>query len=114
MGGHPIRITNVNLGRIARGGHGLPKISLVLPCLLRPAGGPPQKQPNGRFRGGPLTGWAAVAIFYPIAHPVPYASVLDRPPNRGIHLGYAGELRVPFLLNSMIRGTMLKNTITNK
>jgi hypothetical protein len=37
------------------------KFHPALKCrtLLRPAGGPPLKRPYSRFRGSPLTGWAA-------------------------------------------------------
>jgi hypothetical protein len=52
-------------GRRARGGHGLPIIS------LGPAGGLPLKRPHGRFKGG-LPTWPA-AVFYPFGHPILYA-----------------------------------------
>jgi hypothetical protein len=48
-------------GRMARGGHGLPKVSSGLPCptLLRSAGGPPLKRSYGCLRGDPPTGQTA-------------------------------------------------------
>jgi hypothetical protein len=59
---------------MARGGHGLLKVSLgpAMPYLLHPAGEPPLKRPNSRFRGGPQSGWLAT-IFYPRGHPTLYA-----------------------------------------
>jgi hypothetical protein len=46
---------------MAKGGHGFPKVSPGPPCptFLCPASGPPPKQPDGRFRGGPPAGRAA-------------------------------------------------------
>jgi hypothetical protein len=57
--------------RIARGGHGLPKVSPGLPCvtLLRPAGRPPLKQPYGYFRGDRPIGQASAAVFNPLDTP---------------------------------------------
>jgi hypothetical protein len=55
---------------MARGGHGLPKVSLgpVMPYPSTPCRGAPLKQPYGCFRGGcPQGGWS-VAIFYPLGH----------------------------------------------
>jgi hypothetical protein len=47
---------------MARGSHGLPKVSLkpTMPYLLRPAG------------VTPLEGGHHAAIFYPLGHPTPY------------------------------------------
>jgi hypothetical protein len=66
---------------MARGGHGLPKVSLGLPCatLLHPAGGPPLKWPYGRFMVGLpagvacLQGSLSAAVFYPFGYPTTYA-----------------------------------------
>jgi hypothetical protein len=61
---------------MARGGHGLPKVSpghallyLSMPCGQ---GMYPLKRPHGRFMGCP-----PVAAFYPFRHPVPYAYAHD-------------------------------------
>jgi hypothetical protein len=49
-------------GRMARGDHWLPKVSLG-PTLL--ARGPPLKRPYSHFRGGPPTGRAACGFLLP-------------------------------------------------
>jgi hypothetical protein len=53
---------------MARGGHGLPKVSLG-PTLLCSAGGPPLKQPYGRFRVGPPAGLVACGRLLPFWTP---------------------------------------------
>jgi hypothetical protein len=52
---------------MARGGHGLPKVSLgpVMPYLIHLAGGPSLKWPYGRFRGGTPPGRVAGGHFLP-------------------------------------------------
>jgi hypothetical protein len=62
-------------GRMARGGHGLPKVLLgsAMPCPLRLAGGSPLKWPHGRFRVCPQGEWP-LGVFYPFGHSTPYAS----------------------------------------
>jgi hypothetical protein len=42
--------------------------------LLCSAGGPPLKQPSGRFKGGPPQGKQPAAVFNPLESPTPYAS----------------------------------------
>jgi hypothetical protein len=69
-------------GRMARGGHRLPKKSLgpAMPDPSMPRGqATPETalQPYTRFRGAP-----PAAVFYPFGHPTPYAYESSR--NRGI------------------------------
>jgi hypothetical protein len=54
------------------------KFHLALPCptLLRPAGGPPLKQPYGRVRGGPPTGGSACGYLLPLWNWTPHAVLL--------------------------------------
>jgi hypothetical protein len=68
-------LRRMDLWGMARGGHGLPKVSPGPPCptLPRPAGRPPLKRLYGRFRGGPPTGRVAHGRLYPFGHPAPYA-----------------------------------------
>jgi hypothetical protein len=60
---------------MARGGHGLPKVSLGpdMPYLSMLCGWSPLKQSYGRFGGARLQDRLAVAIFHPLGHPIPYA-----------------------------------------
>jgi hypothetical protein len=62
-------------GLVARGGLGLPKVSLELALLylFMPCRWPPLKRPDGPFRGGRPQGGQPSAIFYPIGHSSPYA-----------------------------------------
>jgi hypothetical protein len=62
-------------GHMARGGHGLLKVSYgpAMPNLLCPAGGPPLKQPYSLLIGGLLTGRATCDRLIPFGHPTPYA-----------------------------------------
>jgi hypothetical protein len=66
----PININVSKHGRMARGGHGLPKVSLrpAMPCptLLRPAGGPSLKWPHDRLRDGSPAGQAACGRLLPL------------------------------------------------
>jgi hypothetical protein len=58
-------------GRMARGGHGLPKVS-PRPARLNPftpLGGPHLKRPHNHFRGGPPAGQAACGHLLPIWTP---------------------------------------------
>jgi hypothetical protein len=59
---------NANHGRMAKGGHGLPKAlpGPAMPNPLHPAGRPPMKQPQGSFRGSPLAGQAAYGHLLPL------------------------------------------------
>jgi hypothetical protein len=59
--------------RMARGGHGLPKVSVrhVLPNPSTPCGWPPLKRP---FQRWPPTGQVACGCLLPLGHPTPYAS----------------------------------------
>jgi hypothetical protein len=52
---------------MARGGHKLPEVTLgpAIPYLFMPC---------GRFRDGYPKGWQPGAVFYPLGHPMPYAS----------------------------------------
>jgi hypothetical protein len=88
--------------RMARGGHGLPTVSLgpPYPTLLHPAGGPPLKRPYGLFMGDPLVTprrtpmtatalWAAVSLLSDRGvkkskTKLPYIS--NYSPELGIHL----------------------------
>jgi hypothetical protein len=65
------RVMSQHHGRMERGGHGLPKVSPgpAISTLLRPVGGPPLKQPYGRFRGGPPAGRAACGCLPPLWTP---------------------------------------------
>jgi hypothetical protein len=58
-------------GRMARGGHGLPKVSPwpAMPYPSRPAGGPPLKRFYGCFRGRPPTKQAACNRLLPFWTP---------------------------------------------
>jgi hypothetical protein len=56
---------------MARGGHGLPKVSPgpAMPYPSTPCGQPPLKQPHSRFRGCPPCGQAACIHFLPLWTP---------------------------------------------
>jgi hypothetical protein len=62
-----------NHGHIARGDHGLAKVSpgptMPYPTLLHPVGGPPHKRPYGHFMVSPLTGLAACGRLLPFWTP---------------------------------------------
>jgi hypothetical protein len=60
-------------GRIARGGHGFPKVSLG-PAMPYPSTLCRQATPETTLQ--PFQGWPA-AIFYPLGHPTPYAYAID-------------------------------------
>jgi hypothetical protein len=55
-------------GRMARGGHGLPKVSLepAMPYPSAPVGGPPLKLPYGCFKGDLSIGQLACGSLLPL------------------------------------------------
>jgi hypothetical protein len=59
---------------MARGIHGLPKVSpgLPSPTFLRLAGGPPQNGLTVAFRVARLQGGQPAAVLYPLGYPTPY------------------------------------------
>jgi hypothetical protein len=58
-------------GRMARGSHGIPKVSLG-PALLDPSTPCGRATPETALQ--PFQGWPA-AVYYPFGHPAPYAYV---------------------------------------
>jgi hypothetical protein len=62
--------------RMARGGHGVPKVLLgpTMPFPSTLCGWPPLKLPYSHFRSGYLQGGRPVVVFHPNGHPTPYAS----------------------------------------
>jgi hypothetical protein len=62
---------------MARGGHGLPNVSLgpAMPHPSKPCRWQPLKQPFGHFRSGRPQDRRPMAVFYPLEHSTPYASV---------------------------------------
>jgi hypothetical protein len=63
-------------GRMARGGHGLPKVLLghAMPSSSMPYGWPPLKWPYGHFRGGHSLGGQPAAVFHPLGYLTSHAS----------------------------------------
>jgi hypothetical protein len=65
-----------NSGRMARGGHGLPKVSLgpSCPTLLCLVGGSTLTGLKVILGVAFPQGWPPAAVFYPLGHPTPYGS----------------------------------------
>jgi hypothetical protein len=70
-------------GRLARGGHERPEVSIGFAMLdpSLPCRRPPLKWLYGGFRGGHLQGGQPAAVFYPLGQPMPYASERRRREN---------------------------------
>jgi hypothetical protein len=70
-----VMLMSCSHGRMARGGHGLPKV-LLGPAMLyysMPFGQPTLKWPYGRYRGGYPHGRRPLSVLYPLGHPTLYA-----------------------------------------
>jgi hypothetical protein len=98
------------------------KIHPGQPCFtpLNPVGGPLLKQPYGRFKVGPSTGWAAsTSLDAPLGTPMPFPTSrpLTSPPATSplssscLTSQTRTREKICLVVDSMIRGIMLKINI---